>query len=161
MVNFVDEYKTSDGYVFRVSATAFSHRRINSSKKHEIRLAMGNLLKERIPTLSLDEFVKEVTMGKMGTDMMEHAKKIAIIRHIGVRKTKLISSPLQTEDTLMNSEESVEGEELESSADQTEGEKTQELESSADQTEGEKTQELESQRIKQKVKTKMQEEKQI
>lgn len=127
MINFVDEYKTSDGYVFRVSATAFSHRRINSAKKHEIRLSMGNLLKERIPTLSLDEFVKEVTMGKMGTDMMEHAKKIAIIRHVGVRKTKLISSPLQTEDTQMNSEESMEVEELESSTDQTEGEKTQEL----------------------------------
>jgi len=99
MINFVNEYKTSDGYLFRVSSTAFSHRRINTAKKHEIRLAMDNLLKERIPNLTLDEFVKEVTMGKMSNDMMEEAKKIAVIRHVGVRKTKLLSSPLQNEDT--------------------------------------------------------------
>lgn len=99
MINFVNEYKTSDGYLFRVSSTAFSHRRINTAKKHEIRLAMDNLLKERIPNLTLDEFVKEVTMGKISNDMMEEAKKIAVIRHVGVRKTKLLSSPLQNEDT--------------------------------------------------------------
>ncbi len=95
MINFVDEYTTSDGYVFRVSATAFSQRRINSAKKHEMRLAIDKTLSERIPSLTLDEFVKEVTMGKMSEDLMEVAKKIAVIRHIGIRKTKLISSPLQ------------------------------------------------------------------
>jgi small subunit ribosomal protein S3Ae len=115
MINFVDEYTTSDGYMFRVSVTAFTQRRINSAKKHEIRLSMDRILKEKIPTLSLNDFVKDVTMGKMGSDMMEETKKIAIIRHVGVRKTKLISSPLQTEDTKINSENSENLEELESS----------------------------------------------
>jgi small subunit ribosomal protein S3Ae len=95
MINYVHEYTTADGYVFRVSATAFSQRRINSSKQHEIRLTMNNVLAERIPQLSLNEFVKEVTMGKMGSDLMEISKKIAVIRHVGIRKTKLISSPIQ------------------------------------------------------------------
>jgi len=95
MINYVHEYTTADGYVFRVSATAFSQRRINSSKQHEIRLTMNNVLAERIPQLSLNEFVKEVTMGKMGSDLMEISKKIAVIRHVGIRKTKLISSPVQ------------------------------------------------------------------
>lgn len=95
MINFVNEYTTSDGYVFRVSATAFSQRRINSSKKHEIRLIMSKILDEKIPSLTLNEFVKEATMGTMSSDMMDAAKKVAIIRHVGVRKTKLISSPLE------------------------------------------------------------------
>ncbi len=95
MINYVHDYTTADGYVFRVSATAFSQRRINSSKQHEIRLTMNNILAERIPQLSLNEFVKEVTMGKMGSDLMEISKKIAVIRHVGIRKTKLISSPIQ------------------------------------------------------------------
>ena len=115
MINFVDEYTTSDGYVFRVSVTAFSQRRINSAKKHEIRLSMDRLLSEKIPTLSLDDFVKEVTMGKMGSEMMEEAKKIAIVRHVGVRKTKLISSPLQSEEIKMDSEISENLDDLESS----------------------------------------------
>ncbi|HEX5904988.1 MAG TPA: 30S ribosomal protein S3ae [Candidatus Nitrosocosmicus sp.] len=115
MINFVDEYTTSDGYVFRVSVTAFSQRRINSAKKHEIRLSMDRLLREKIPTLSLNDFVKEVTMGKMGAEMMEEAKKIAIIRHVGVRKTKLISSPLQSDEIKMDSENSENPDDLESS----------------------------------------------
>jgi small subunit ribosomal protein S3Ae len=90
--------------VFRVSATAFSHRRINSSKQHEIRLTMNKILAERIPQLSLNEFVKEVTMGKLGSDLMEISKKIAVIRHVGIRKTKLISSPIQKEGDISNLE---------------------------------------------------------
>ncbi len=95
MINYVNDYTTSDGYVFRVSATAFSQRRINSSKQHEIRLTMRNVLRERIPQLTLNEFVKEVTMGKMGSDLMEISKKVAVIRHVGIKKTKLIFAPLQ------------------------------------------------------------------
>ncbi|MBA3977352.1 MAG: 30S ribosomal protein S3ae [Nitrosopumilus sp.] len=100
MINYVDEYTTADGYVFRVSATAFSQRRINSSKQHEIRRIMDNVLKERIPQLSLNEFIKEVTMGNMGTSLMDISKNIAMIRHVGIRKTKLISSPVQKEGDL-------------------------------------------------------------
>jgi small subunit ribosomal protein S3Ae len=101
MINYVDDYTTSDGYVFRVAATAFSQRRINSSKQHEIRLTMNKILSERIPQLSLNDFVKDVTMGKMGSDLMETTKKISLIRHVGIRKTKLISSPLQNESDLL------------------------------------------------------------
>ena len=43
----------------------------------------------------MTEFVKEVTMGKMGSDLMEISKKIAVIRHLGIRKTELISAPMQ------------------------------------------------------------------
>jgi small subunit ribosomal protein S3Ae len=101
MINYVDDYTTSDGYVFRVAATAFSQRRINSSKQHEIRLTMNKILSERIPQLSLNDFVKDVTMGKIGSDLMDKTKKIALIRHVGIRKTKLISSPLQNESDLL------------------------------------------------------------
>lgn len=96
MINFVHEYTTSDGYVFRVSTTAFSQKRINSAKKHEMRLAMHKVLSDKIPSLSLDDFVKEATMGNMNSELMEITKKIANIRHVGIRKTKLISSPLKT-----------------------------------------------------------------
>ena len=106
MINYVDDYTTADGYVFRVSATAFSQRRINSSKQHEIRLTMNNILSERIPQLSLNDFVKEVTMGKLSSDLMDISKKIAVIRHVGIRKTKLISSPSQMDSDIssMNTE---------------------------------------------------------
>jgi small subunit ribosomal protein S3Ae len=40
--------------------------------------------------------------------MMDVAKKIAIIRHVGVKKTKLLSSPLAGNEDKANSEVSTE-----------------------------------------------------
>jgi small subunit ribosomal protein S3Ae len=42
--------------------------------------------------LTVDQFVQEATMGKMGADLLAEAKKIASLRHIGIKKTKLIST---------------------------------------------------------------------
>lgn len=104
MVTFTHDYTTMDGHTFRVAVIAFTQRRINSSKKHEIRLAAHRILSNRIPQLSVDQFVQEVTTSKgehipretnskLGAAILEEAKKIAVIRHIGIKKTKLISTP--------------------------------------------------------------------
>ena len=93
MINLTHDYTTSDGYTFRVVMIAFSQKRINSSKRHEIRLLAHNLLSSKIPQLTIDQFVQEATMGKMGADLLSETKKVASLRHIGIRKTKLISTP--------------------------------------------------------------------
>ena len=93
MINYVHDFRTIDGFTFRVSTIAFSQRRLNSSKKHEIRMITHRILSDKIPKLTVDQFVQEATMGKMGADLLAEAKKIASIRHIGIKKTKLISTP--------------------------------------------------------------------
>jgi small subunit ribosomal protein S3Ae len=50
------------------------------------------LLSDKIPKLTIDQFVQEATMGKMGADLLTEAKKVASLRHIGIKKTKLIST---------------------------------------------------------------------
>ncbi len=93
MINFVKDYTTLDGYTFRVTVIAFSQRRLNSSKKHDIRMVADKVLAIKIPKLTVDQFVLEATKGKMSTDLLDDAKKIASLRHIGIKKTKLISTP--------------------------------------------------------------------
>ena len=93
MITFVNNYTTIDGYTFRVVVIAFSHRRLNSSKKHEMRMISHKVLDEKVRNLTIDQFVQEVTMGKMGADLLAEGKKIASLRHIGIKKTKLISTP--------------------------------------------------------------------
>lgn len=93
MISYTHDYTTYDGYTFRVVVIAFSQKRINSSKRHEIRILAHRLLAQRIPQLTIDQFVQEVTMGKMGADLLSETKKVASLRHIGIRKTKLISTP--------------------------------------------------------------------
>jgi small subunit ribosomal protein S3Ae len=93
MISYIHDFITIDGYTFRVSTIAFSQRRLNSSKKHEIRMVIHRILSDKIPKLTVDQFVQEATMGKMGADLLAEAKKIASLRHIGIKKTKLVSTP--------------------------------------------------------------------
>lgn len=93
MISHTHDYTTSDGYTFRVVMIAFTQKRINTSKRHEIRMLAYRVLSQKIPKLTIDQFVQEVTMGKMGADLLGETKKVASLRHIGIRKTKLISTP--------------------------------------------------------------------
>ena len=97
MITFVHDYTTADGYIFRVEVIAFTQRRLNSSKKHQIRMVAHNILISKIGKLTIDQFVQEVTIGKMGADLLADAKKIASLRHIGIKKSKLISTPQSRE----------------------------------------------------------------
>lgn len=104
MISFTHDYTTMDGHTFRVAVIAFTQRRVNSSKKHEIRMVAHRMLSEKIPQLTVDQFVQEVTgsksenipretNSKLGAEILNEAKKITVIRHIGIKKTKLISTP--------------------------------------------------------------------
>ena len=68
MVTFTRDYTTMDGLTFRVAMVAFTQRRVNSSKKHEIRLIANKILSERIPQLTVDQFIQNVT-GSSGEDI--------------------------------------------------------------------------------------------
>jgi small subunit ribosomal protein S3Ae len=103
MVTFTHDYTTIDGHTFRVATVAFTHRRVNSSKKHEIRLIAQKILLDRIPRMTVDQFIQEITgsrdedtpretNSKLGAVLLEEARKITAIRHLGIRKTKLIST---------------------------------------------------------------------
>jgi small subunit ribosomal protein S3Ae len=104
MVSFVHDYTTQDGYKFRVAFITFTQRRVNASKKHEIRMIAHKTLSEKIPQMTVEQFVQSVTGSKsasmpretnslLGAAMYDEARKIATIRHIGIKKTKLISTP--------------------------------------------------------------------
>jgi small subunit ribosomal protein S3Ae len=104
MVSFVHDYTTQDGYKFRVAFIALTQRRVNASKKHEIRMIADKILSEKIPQMTVEQFVQQVTGSKstgipretnslIGAVIYEEARKIAMIRHIGIKKTKLISTP--------------------------------------------------------------------
>jgi small subunit ribosomal protein S3Ae len=68
MVTFTHDYTTIDGHTFRVAMVAFTHRRVNSSKKHEIRLIGQQILAERIPQMTVDQFIQEI-MGNKGENI--------------------------------------------------------------------------------------------
>ena len=93
MISYVNDYTTVDGYKFRVAALTFSQRRLNSSKKHEIRAIIDEVLSSEIPQKTIDQFVQAVVGPELNARMHAKVKKIVGVRHISVRKTRLLQSP--------------------------------------------------------------------
>ncbi|MGB9778215.1 MAG: 30S ribosomal protein S3ae [Candidatus Bathyarchaeota archaeon] len=81
---------TKDGYKIRVAVSAFTLSRIRTAQEREIRAIMEKIVKEKASTLTLDQFAQEMVLGKIASDIYNEAKKIAPLRHVGIRKSKVI-----------------------------------------------------------------------
>lgn len=86
---------TNDGYKLRIAVSAFSLSRIRTSQEKQIRAIMDKIIKEKSLTLTLDQFAQEMVLGKIASDIYNEAKKIAPLRHVGVRKSKLLTQLAQ------------------------------------------------------------------
>jgi small subunit ribosomal protein S3Ae len=93
MSDFIRDYKTKDGYTIRVYCTALSAGKMNSSKKHDLRVVMDKVIGERASSLTYDQLAQELVLQKVASDVYNEAKKVTHLRHVGVRKSKLIARP--------------------------------------------------------------------
>jgi small subunit ribosomal protein S3Ae len=84
---------TKDGYKLRISVSALTLSRIKTSQEKIIRNMMEKTIKEKAAALSLDQFVQEMVLGKIASDIYNQAKLVAPLRHVGIRKSKLIAAP--------------------------------------------------------------------
>ena len=89
-INFIIDAKTKDGYIFRIKVIALTHRQLNTSRKHALRLIARDIINKTIPEMTIDQFVQATCYGKINSDIMAAAKKIIRIRHVGLEKVKLI-----------------------------------------------------------------------
>mgnify|MGYP000090622391 FL=1 len=91
-INFVIDAKTKDGYVFRIKVIALSHRELNSSRQHALRLIAREIIEKSVPNMTIDEFVQASCYNKINSDIMAATKKIIHLRHVGLEKVKLVRS---------------------------------------------------------------------
>jgi small subunit ribosomal protein S3Ae len=91
---------TKDGYKIRISACAFTLTRIRTSQEKEIRMVMQKIIEDKTAALTFDQAVQEIVLGKIASDVYNEAKKIAPLRHVGLRKSKLISRPITEVETV-------------------------------------------------------------
>ena len=93
MSDLIKDYRTKDGYLVRVYCIAFSQGRMNTSKKHDLRTVMDRVIGERASSLTYDQFAQEMVLQKIASDVYNEAKKVTHLRHVGLRKSKLIRMP--------------------------------------------------------------------
>ena len=84
---------TKDQFTSRISIVAFTRDRIKASQEHGVRQIMRQIVEDKATNLNYDQLSQEAVLGKLGSDVYNLAKKIAPLRHVGVRKSRLISIP--------------------------------------------------------------------
>jgi small subunit ribosomal protein S3Ae len=86
---------TKEGYKLRIAVSALTLSRIKTSQEKTIRQIMDKKIKEKAAALTLDQFVQEMVLGKIASDIYNESKQVAPLRHVGIRKSKLIGQPAQ------------------------------------------------------------------
>ncbi len=84
---------TKDSYGLTLAVSVFTLSRVKTSQEHEIRAIMSKIVKEKATSLTFDQFVQELVLGKIASDIYNESKKISPLRHVGVRKSKLSLQP--------------------------------------------------------------------
>jgi small subunit ribosomal protein S3Ae len=87
---------TKDDFRLRVSVVAFSVLRVRQSQILNVRRIIREIVAEKAASLLFEQFVQEAVLGKIASDIYNEAKKIIPLRHVGIRKSKLITYPPET-----------------------------------------------------------------
>jgi small subunit ribosomal protein S3Ae len=86
---------TKDGLTLRLAISAFTLSRIKTSQERILRNIMGNIIKQKAQALTMDQLAQEIVLGKIASDIYNEAKRIAPLRHVGIRNSKVVSPPAQ------------------------------------------------------------------
>ena len=89
-INFIIDIKTKDGYVFRIKIIALTHRPLNTSRKHALRIIARDVINNTVPEMTIDQFVQATCYSKINSDLMAAFKRVIKVRHVGLEKVKLI-----------------------------------------------------------------------
>ncbi len=87
---------TTDGYKIRVKITAIADKRLNSSLKSAIRKKIIEAVQNNGSNLSFYEFVTYMLSEKIVSDIEKNVKPVYNIKKIEVRKSNLLSTPMET-----------------------------------------------------------------
>ncbi|RNJ76726.1 MAG: 30S ribosomal protein S3ae [Nitrosopumilus sp. H13] len=82
--------KTSDGYVFRIKMIVLTHRQLNTSRQHALRLLARDVINKIVPEMTVEQFVQATCYSKMNPDITTAFRKVIKARHVGLEKVKLI-----------------------------------------------------------------------
>jgi len=92
-VDGIFDVVTKEGYKVRLSVIACALRRVNATQSNALRFTMKRVAEEKALNLTFDQFVQEAVLGKLASDIYNEAKRVAPLRHVGIRKSKLIAQP--------------------------------------------------------------------
>ena len=92
-VDGVYDVTTRDGAILRVKPFATTDKRIQNSQRKVIRETMKKTINDSAKAVSLNEFVKYIIDGKIGSDIYKNCKKLYPVKRVDISKTEVIQDP--------------------------------------------------------------------
>ncbi|MCS7097093.1 MAG: 30S ribosomal protein S3ae [Candidatus Methanomethylicia archaeon] len=93
---------TKDGYTLRVTVVIITKHRAKSSQARTIRKISKEICVAKAAELNFDEFVQQMVLGKVASDIYNSAKKIYPLKKVEVSKSKLLLKPAVVESIITN-----------------------------------------------------------
>ena len=90
-IDSISTVKTKDGIPFRVTATGFTLHRSKTSQKDAIRRRMMLIIKDKAAELDSNDFIREVTTGKLGSQIYFQCKTIYPLKGVEVQKSRILT----------------------------------------------------------------------
>lgn len=84
---------TKDGFKVHLKPMALTIKRAGSSQIKAIRDIMNATLHERGKELNYEQFIHEVVLGKLASDIYKKSKIIYPLRRVEISKTKILAEP--------------------------------------------------------------------
>lgn len=84
---------TQDGYKLRLSSMVTTLRRIQTTKLGLIRGEMKKVVVARAGERTFEQFVLEMVLGKLSSDIYKEAKRYCPVHRVEVYKSKVLSGP--------------------------------------------------------------------
>ncbi|MHA1819713.1 MAG: 30S ribosomal protein S3ae [Promethearchaeota archaeon] len=92
-IDGIFNFKTADGFVYRVSTFTVTVRRAKDTQKKAIRKIIYEVLSKYAESSKHGKFIRGIVYGNFAENIAKIAKTIYPLRECQVRKTKLISFP--------------------------------------------------------------------
>ena len=89
-VDGIFDVYTKDGCKLRVMVLAITLKRAQTSQERAIRKVMAQVVEAKAQQLNFDEFVQEMVLGKVASEVFNAARKIYPLRRVEVRKSKVL-----------------------------------------------------------------------
>ncbi|MCD5409534.1 MAG: 30S ribosomal protein S3ae [Methanocellales archaeon] len=91
---------TKDGYKLKVKPSCFTIKRVRHPQIRTIRQRMHDTVTSRAEKLDFSQFIQEIVLGKVASDIYKGAKDICPIRKAEIGKTEMIFGPDEAAKTI-------------------------------------------------------------
>ncbi|MBN2155392.1 MAG: 30S ribosomal protein S3ae [Candidatus Lokiarchaeota archaeon] len=92
-IDGIFNYRTADGFVYRVSAFVVTRRRAKGSQIYTMRNIIHKVLDEFAKSSKHGKFIRGIVYGQYAENLSNIARTIYPLRECQIRKTKLVSYP--------------------------------------------------------------------